>query len=142
MNENKIAPTVYEFDPTIYPRKLWIAVTSSSLKYKFENISEFDKSAYAMVDNVYDLAQDKGGVLIRFDSIDAMSVGNIAHESIHAACEILDYVGSFIDTKNQEHLAYLAGWIAKCCENVRDSEYALKINTLAAVIKENKDDMK
>lgn len=113
---------VYEFDPTIYPRKLWVAVTTSPLKNKFEQALAWDESAYAMVDNVYDFKHDKGGILIRFENVEAMSVGNITHESIHAACEILDYVGSFIDTKNQEHLAYLAGWIAKCCGEVKELE--------------------
>ena len=122
MSERITEPTVYEFDPTIYPREVWVAVTSSALKDKFEQVSAWDESAYAMVDNVYDFEHDKGGVLIRFEDVNAMSIGNITHESIHAACEILDYVGSFIDTKNQEHLAYLAGWIAKCCGEVKESE--------------------
>lgn len=69
MTENITASMVYEFDPIIYPRKLWIAVTASDLKDKFEDVSKMNDSAYAVVDNVYDYKKYKVGVLIRFESV-------------------------------------------------------------------------
>ncbi len=40
------------------------------------------------------------------------TAGTIAHESIHAAADILQRVGVRFGASNQEPLSYLAGWIA------------------------------
>jgi hypothetical protein len=41
-------------------------------------------------------------------------IDTIAHESLHAALDMFDYVDATVDTKNQEPLAYLIGFIASC----------------------------
>lgn len=115
-------PMVYEFDPVIYPRRLYIAVTTDQLKKRFDGVCEWEDSFNAVVENVNDNQKGLGGVLMRFHCIGEMTAEIMAHESVHAACNILDYVGSKVETNNQEHLAYLVGWIAKCCEEVKNKE--------------------
>ena len=99
---------------------------------QIENVEEFmswgdvddevPESAYAQVDRVYEKKTNLGGVLIRFSSLESMTAGNITHESVHAADCILDYVGAKTDVINDEYLAYLAGWIADCCDKVKEKE--------------------
>ena len=120
MSEEKTR--VHEFSPEIYPRKLWIAVGTSQFKDRFSGVSEWHDTADAIVDCVHDDERNLGGVLIRFESTDAITFANVTHESNHAAMEIFDYIGAAVDIKNQEPFCYLAGWIAKCCEEVKECE--------------------
>lgn len=113
---------VYEFDPQIYPRKLWIAVGTDTFKDRFSNVSEWNDSFYAVVDDVCDDMNGNYGVLIRFTCFDSMTTSVITHESIHVALNIYDYCDVHVDTKNQEHLCYFAGWVAKCCGEVLKAE--------------------
>ena len=108
---------VHEFDPQIYPRKLWIAVSKESFPERFDNVSAWDESSYAITENAYDKINNKGGILIRFESYD-MNMNQISHEATHAAMEIFDFIGAYPDAKNQEPFTYLVGWIASCCEKV------------------------
>jgi hypothetical protein len=47
-----------------------------------------------------------------------------AHESVHAAYQILHLVGIPVDFDNHEALAYLVGWVAEQC-----NEYYLKLSS-------------
>lgn len=58
-----------------------------------------------------------------FISKNAMTASNIAHESTHAALCVIDYIGGRIDLSNQEYLCYLVGYIAKCCQQVKDNKF-------------------
>lgn len=113
---------VYKFDPQIYPRKLWIAVGTDTFKERFSNLSNFDESENGKVDNAHDDIENLGGLFIRFASIDEMRHENITHEAIHVVLETYDYCDVSVDTKNQEHLCYFAGWVAKCCGEVLKAE--------------------
>ena len=115
---------IFEFDPHIYPRKLWIAVdvTTEDL------ITMFDEDGIENTDDCYAttyIVQQKTpsfkGILVRFENLASMTTGNIAHESIHAAWDILHQIGSRADYINQEPFAYLAGWVARCCDEVKNS---------------------
>lgn len=115
---------IFEFDPHIYPRKLWIAVdvTTEDL------ITMFDEDGIENTDDCYAttyIVQQKTpsfkGILIRFENIASMTTGNIAHESIHAAWDILHQIGSRADYINQEPFTYLAGWVARCCDEVKNN---------------------
>lgn len=111
---------IHQFDPAIYPRKIWIAVGTDSVPSL--EVGEFDENSNAMVDSAYNKENNLGGFLIRFADLSQMNCKNITHESIHAAMNIFDYCDIIADTKNQEPLCYLAGWIAQCCGEVRESE--------------------
>jgi hypothetical protein len=117
--QSKTTIKLHEFDPTIYPRLLWITVSKAQFEDRFEDVSEFPRNAYAVVDCVYDKINRKGGVMIRFANRSMMNANNITHEAIHAAINILDYCGVKTTVDNDEPLAYLAGWIASCCEKVK-----------------------
>lgn len=117
---------IFEFNPQIYPRRLWVSVGASTeeLQEKFgkEVIKEdLDDSYYA---ETYPIQQKEpllGGVLIRFQDLKAMSLENIAHAAAHAAIEIFNYCDCRIDVENQEPFAYLIGWITKCCDEVKSN---------------------
>ena len=117
---------IYEFDPQIYPRKVWVTVgvPFEELKDEFEDLKPMEEDSDAQVDHLRKLKPEvRGGLLVRFENLDALKkFGNITHESIHVATEIFDYIGAFHDPKNQELFAYLCGWIAKCMDEVKQIE--------------------
>lgn len=122
---------IYEFDPQIYPRKLWVTVgvPFEELKDEFEDIDKMPESVDASVDYTRKLKPEvMGGVLVRYLNTDAMTTKIITHESAHIAVGIFDYIGAPIDIKHQEPFAYLCGWIAKCIEEVKqiETEYGEK----------------
>lgn len=97
-----------------------MGVSTSALNGTLEGIDDMDDSTDAMVVNTCRTKPDKkAGVLIRFKGKGALTVPNIAHEAVHAALEIFDYIGAGADAKNQEPFAYLVGWIADCIWKVK-----------------------
>ena len=119
--------SIYQFDPQIYPRKLWVSVGASTeeLQERFgkEDIKEdLDDSYYAETYSVQQKEPLLGGVLIRFQDLKAMSPENMTHEATHAALEIFDYCDCRIDVENQEPFAYLVGWIVRCIDEVRNAK--------------------
>ena len=108
----------YTFDPVIYPRLLWIAIGKDTLDGKF-NLTEFPDNTDALTESAFDEVNEKGGVFIRFENIEAMTTSNIAHEAFHAAADIFDYIDATIDMNNQEPTAYLLSWVAQCCDEVK-----------------------
>ena len=115
--------TIHEFDPQIYPRLLWVTYgcPTSVLKDMFDgDVSNMDKHSNADVINCRRTKPDvRGGILIRFRRKSDMTMENIAHEAVHAALDIFDYVEARIASDNQEPFAYLVGWIADCCNKVK-----------------------
>lgn len=114
---------IHEFDPVIYPRRLWVAVgvPTAVLNDMFEDkLEDLAESSNAEVINARRLKPDvKGGVLIRFKNKKEMTANVMAHEAVHAAIEIFDYTGCGISYNNQEPFAYLVGWIAQCIDDVK-----------------------
>lgn len=120
---------IYEFDPIIYPRKLWITyeATSDELNEMFPS-GDYEGNRFKDEEGYYGITYrtaDKnnlGGVLIRFkDNKEAMSPWNMIHEAIHAAGAICKYVGIEPDFENDEAFTYLATWVVKCCCEVKDN---------------------
>lgn len=119
---------VYQFDPQIYPRKLWVAVgvPTEELNEKFvDEIKDMDDSTDAETLPIQQKEPLLGGVLVRFENLKSMRPDNIAHEATHAALEIFDYVDARIQYDNQEPFAYLVGWVVKCIDEVKT---AMQIN--------------
>ena len=119
---------IFEFDPIIYPRKLWITYDASAeeLNTKFPS-GDLYGNRFKEEDGYYGITcrtadnNNKGGVLIRFaDNKEAMTLPHMIHETIHAAGLICQYVGIEADWDNDEAFTYLATWIAKCCEEVKN----------------------
>lgn len=115
--------TIHEFDPVIYPRRLWVVVNcpASVLNDMFEDkYEDLPESASAEVVPARRLKPEVlGGVLVRFKSKKDMTTSIITHESSHAAMEIYDYIGAKVDIQNQEPFSYLAGWVADCIDKVK-----------------------
>ena len=59
------------------------------------------------------------GILIWFPDIHLAKANWITHESVHGTLELFDQLGLRVDYRNQEPLAYLAGWFAECIEFVK-----------------------
>ena len=121
---NKIQ--IHEFDPVIYPRKLWIVVTDSEriLRDNFEyegDIKDVLETSDAFVFGCQNKESLKKGVCLCFLKKSLISTKYIAHESVHVASQIFfdcNMTMGFNDGKD-EHFAYLVGWIAECCEKVK-----------------------
>lgn len=113
---------IHEFDPQIYPCKLWVAITtecktlSERFEWKYDG-TEIDID-FENTDAITGLVREKDGgkvgVLIVFENRKACTISNICHEASHAVDDIWHRIGE----KNVGHEAnaYLAGWIAECIE--------------------------
>lgn len=111
----------YEYDPVIYPRKLWVHIGGDFKEVAekcFEGIMLPDENDYGGL--TYEKAvrktDKKYGVLIFFPSKKSMSMGNIAHESSH----VVDAIENATGIKHgDEPSAYLYGWVASCINKAR-----------------------
>ena len=119
---------IHEFDPIIYPCKLWVAIrpTKSELSDRFEWMDNYKpvevdfKDHDGMAGLVRDVNSRLVGVLIVFDCKKSCTVGTIAHESAHAADEIWKRIGE--TEYGCEANAYLVGWIAECIWKVKTNK--------------------
>lgn len=118
---------IHEFKCGIYPRRIWITYDSSTAALQDifgKDVEDMAQDTEACVQSVQRQKPTKlGGVLIRFRNKAAMSVQNIAHECSHAAIEISSYCDCRIHDENQEPFAYLVGWIADCCDQVKNNKF-------------------
>ena len=122
-----------EFRSDIYPRTLWVATSWEDVKDKFVCHNNDDKpiekyeggNAYTY-QCVMHKKSKKYGVLILFvlegEILGSEIVEHIAHESLHAVNSIFDELGIEYDLSNDEHAAYLVGYVAKCCWKVLQKE--------------------
>ena len=122
---------IHEFDPVIYPRKLWICINPSTVDLEGSFVIDtkygggdlkFDKFySLATTSPVFKKDGNYRGVLICFKSRMSADSDIISHESVHAAdyiCEELGIKGQDF-SENNEAYAYLVGWISKCCGEVK-----------------------
>ena len=114
---------IHGFPLGISPRMVWIAITKENKFDGFDELTEIDTNTDSVTEVANDNINNKGGVFIRFASKKAMTTDVIAHESCHAAMEIIDYIGGKIDLQNQEYFCYLVGYIAKCCQQVKNNKF-------------------
>lgn len=121
---------LYEFDPVIYPYKLWIIVdkTPDVLSKDFD---EYTKNPIQFIDRDTNMfhaftmpvcrkVNPNYGVVIFFRSKRNISFELVAHEASHAAKYLFDHIGA--DVNEHEPFEYVVGWIAKCCETVKKSK--------------------
>lgn len=96
----------------IYPLIVCIAldVEQDRLEDIFEDVPQFDETDAAYVSLVERKSDNANVVLMRFDDRKP-SVDVIAHESGHAAFEILNFIKFNLDYDNQEPYTYLLGYI-------------------------------
>ena len=129
-NGYPVLNNVFEFKMGIYPRALWIAVGASpdDLNKLFPDgdsngdpFMEMDPSDDGIVDEVERLIPSPyGGVLIRFNSINDINFDSAAHECCHTAFSFFRYINSVVSSDTEETFCYLLGYLAKCCEFVKN----------------------
>lgn len=114
-------PIIYEFDPVIYPRKLWVCIglDEAIIKEHFcdknaQELSFYANSAYWAItfDEVFRVDTKKKGELVVFHSKNDMRMGVIAHEASHVVDGIEEAIGM---THGDEPSAYLFEWV---CESI------------------------
>lgn len=120
---------IHQFDPVLYPVKLWVSITSNSKALNDRFIWQYDDSDIDIDFNISDaitgLARQRSdrmvGVLIVFENNHTCNIKNIAHEASHAVDGIWQRIGE----KNVGHEAnaYLIGWIAECIEQVKLNKF-------------------
>lgn len=116
---------IYEFDPVIYPRTLWVVKggTQAEIKENFwdneqEEINFGDREAGAWTCDVVRKEDYKYGVVVWFPT--KITINYMTHEATHAmfyygeACGLQVCEGS-----DNEEWAYLMGWICDCIDKVR-----------------------
>lgn len=117
---------IHEFNPEIYPKKIWVVKggTSTQIKERFYGTNgeelDLDDSCDALACNV--MIEDgtkRLGELIWFPYVKNMTIDKIAHEAVHAAMDIFGFVGCKVHYDNQEPIAYLVGWVADCIDKVK-----------------------
>jgi hypothetical protein len=120
---------IHEFDPVVYPFKIWIVIDKNLLEignnfldsetmekiklHDIENISDafiYDKYVISMSGN-------KNGFLVVFKNKKACNVGTMAHETVHLIKAIWDYL--FEKNPGEEAEAYLFEWVIKCMDEIR-----------------------
>lgn len=122
-----------EFKNDIYPRRLWIATSWEDVKDKFvchkndeKPIEKYEDGDAYTYQYVMHKKNKKYGTLILFvfegEILGSEIVERIAHESLHAANSIFDELNIAYDLVNDEHAAYVVGWVAKCCWKVLQKE--------------------
>jgi hypothetical protein len=118
---------IQPFNPVLYPQKLWIAVsrhgTGLNGLFRHKNtgkIMYFEEygitNSEAVTFPVSEVETGDCGVLIVFTKRKHMNCKTIAHEAVHAAGYMFQYIGQEVD--GEEPFAYLAGWVADCCRKV------------------------
>ena len=116
---------IEEYDCKIYPRLLWVSFNANpkdldSQFYVVDGVSfeeAFKASFGGATTRVRDRETNHYGVIV-FTSKSKFTVGQIAHESVHAADCIFEDLGmvsqDFVEAN--EPYAYLVGYIADCVE--------------------------
>lgn len=122
-----------EFGNDIYPRRLWIATSWEDVKDKFvchkndeKPIEKYEDGNAYTYQCVMHKKSKKYGTLILFvfegEMLGSEIVERIAHESLHTVNSIFDELNIAYDLVNDEHAAYMVGWVAKCCWKVLQKE--------------------
>lgn len=121
-----------EFDPVIYPIKVWVAVCPhhTDVMRRFYAIDEYGQVAdftkeiladdFCTIATTFPVAAKKdrqGGLLVHIYRNNRLSTNYITHEAAHCADFFAEKLGlSTGKFHDGEAYAYLLGWIAECIE--------------------------
>lgn len=132
--ENKKEVLVYEYDPMIYPRKLFVMKECEikDIKERFstrddEEIEiEIEKGSESAL-RTFPMVKIKdtgayGELVVVFVKPKYVSCGMISHEAFHVTMDILSELGVMFHADNQEPIAYMVGWVAQCIHDVITGE--------------------
>lgn len=125
---------IHEFDPIIYPRRLWIVVKpeKGQLEDVFDDLKYEEVSGDAYNATAIYLVREKQfgllGGLIVFKNKREITIENITHEATHIAMDMFTDLGIEFNGASQEAFAYFVGWVAECCEQVKRNKYNERIH--------------
>lgn len=122
-----IMTKIHEFDPVIYPYRLWIVVDKTT-DFLCETFTEYNHEPIVFADGFVDTAEaftmavrkketKEYGVVVFMRSKKDMSYKIAAHEASHAAKLLFEHIGA--DMKEHEPFEYVVGWIADCIYKVK-----------------------
>lgn len=118
---------IYEFDPCVYPRLLWVVkggtLAEISKVLELSGYEEDESVGAVTLCNVRRRSDENLGALVWFPK--ASNIKNldwIAHECTHVAMYMFGETGCIADVENQEPLAYLVGWAFSCVDKVRKAK--------------------
>jgi hypothetical protein len=123
----------HEFNPVIYPLKLWISKhpVEEHIHERFEetNGKRLNIGGPGGIASTYDRevvqkSNSDYGVLITINR--DLEISNIAHEATHAAYVIWNFIGE--EKIGMEADAYLTGWIADCINQVDKNQFKDELN--------------
>lgn len=122
---------IHQFNPVIYPRKLWVLKGGNSelIKRHFTDTNKYELVIEEEIGDGYDgmvfqvKSKDNGclGSLVWIPN--SVNIGAIAHEASHVAMDILSDIGYKLDDENQEPLSYMIGWVADCIWQVKTGKF-------------------
>ena len=130
--ENKVR--IYEFNPQIYPFRLWVGVkVPFEEATKFYNLLNFNEVAEFKEDTYYSHSRarcscmpvvrkedNRIGILCSIWDTKGMTIGDISHESLHVTDFLCGYLGIKCNSFDEgEPRAYFSGWVANCIDRVR-----------------------
>lgn len=114
----------YEYDPVIYPSKLWVCVggcitdiakifddkDGSDKLISKEDVEDSDALTFpAILHESMDY-----GVVVWLHKLSAVDDSTVTHEAIHAVNFMFSHLGVALDLENDESQAYLGGFIGSC----------------------------
>ena len=117
-----------KYETEIYPFKVWVAIAQDrdEILKKFVDYTDGtpvkDVPQTDFVQCVEETKTGNYGALIVFYDESRLTHRTVTHEVIHAVGDLLQCIGDEIS--GNEQTAYLAGWIADCCEKAK---YEIKI---------------
>lgn len=114
---------VHEFNPEIYPRKLWIVLnaTKEVLDQHFEFESPLDGTSLDKYDASISWCRHKESQLLGaviYTSHPHIKPSDAAHEAVHFGDYTWEIIGE--STRTDECFAYLVGWVVRCIEEVNN----------------------
>lgn len=124
---------IHQFDPIIYPYKLWIIVdktpniiSSNFKEYSGEDIMFIDSKtnmfqAFTMPVRKIDKVSSDYGVVLFFRSRNSITYELASHEASHAAKYLFKHIGA--DITEHEPFEYVIGWIANCIYQVKTNKF-------------------
>lgn len=129
---------VYEFDMCIYPRKLFVVDEKNK-----DVVTEYFSRRDGQELNVDSVGPDSGSCSVKYMSrkstgnygalvwiLDDRSPGSMAHEAVHVADGVFEDLGIDSDGSNDEHYAYLVGWIVEKLVNIAEKTGKYEANRI------------
>lgn len=112
-----------KYENEIYPFKVWVAIAQDRDEILKKFVDYIDGNPLKdipqtdFVQYVEEIETENYGALIVFYDESRLTHRTVTHEVVHAVEGLLQIIGN--ELSGGEQTAYLAGWIADCCEKTK-----------------------